>query len=953
MIMGDITICPEDNSKVKYSRRPVVKSDNYTNNLNIIYLNIQSIRNKLFELEALINSYDFEVHIVVLTEHWLVENENSHYNIDSYDAYFVNREKGYGGCAVYVKKTLGSDFIFKEDFFLSNFLVIKLNKLNSHVIVTYRSHYTELDQYIDKVDSLIGRYKNSFVLGDMNIDLLDENNHHKINYLNMLISNGYLNLNKISLEYVTRFASKTILDHFCTDILRPTYFFHVLDTALSDHRMFFLSSNLKPQYEEAVITKTVLDYDQMSIDTIWNEIGNFQTIDTLSNAMTDLITRNTKVIPIKKYKKKHEWMTSEIAETIKTRDYFYKYKQKYPNDENIKSLFDFHKKKLKKLIFDAKANFCSDTIEKDPGNPKTLWSVYKRLMSNSNTSCGKNSIKEIDHNNINYKDETDIANILNEFFVNVTDGLNIPTTNSQTSHIQNSPKNIYTKFSLSPTDTNEIASIINELKGSAATGYDGVSSKFVKKFSNKLSPVLSKLINQSFQTGTFPDSLKKAVITPIFKSGSKTNPTNYRPISVLSVFSKIIETVIKKRLSIFLQNNNVLHSEQYGFEKHSNTSAACMALTDFISKSTDKGKYTACVFIDLRKAFDCVNFEILLEKLNQLQLLQNEIAFFRSYLTDREQSVKIGNKRSSWRKIKKGVQQGSIPGPDLFKLYIDDLARIPLKGRIQLYADDAVIKYAENDENLLRTAILDDLKLIDLWLHENELLMNLGKTKILLFDNKKFQNKIFIHNNVEIEVVNHYNYLGLIIDKALKWQTHIQHIVKKITPYVFLLRRLRKFLNPNQLFMIYSSYILSHVIYLNPIWSNAAQTHLKKIDILLKKSIKFINNFPRLHPTNLLYSERYLSFKNICRYELYMTAFKILNNLIKHNFIINRNFEIHNYNTRNKANYYLSFFRTESQKKNVLYNCLKIYNNLPGDISNINNIVIFKKKIKQYIIENE
>lgn len=162
--------------------------------------------------------------------------------------------------------------------------------------------------------------------------------------------------------------------------------------------------------------------------------------------------------------------------------------------------------------------------------------------------------------------------------------------------------------------------------------------------------------------------------------------------------------------------------------------------------------------------------------------------------------------------------------------------------------------------------------------------------------------------------------------------------------------RIRKVLNSDILYILYSSYILSNITYLNPIWSGSSKIYLNKLDILNKKAIKTINFHPIMYPTNLIYSSRYISFENICKRELYILAYKIINNLIKHNFILNRSIDIHNHNTRNKSNFYLSLFRTDNQKKNCLYNCLKVFNELPNDLKLNINISSFKNKIKEYIL---
>jgi len=229
--------------------------------------------------------------------------------------------------------------------------------------------------------------------------------------------------------------------------------------------------------------------------------------------------------------------------------------------------------------------------------------------------------------------------------------------------------------------------------------------------------------------------------------------------------------------------------------------------------------------------------------------------------------------------------------------------------------------------------------------------LNIAKTKIIFFEHRSLTMRPnFQHRNGVIEVVQSFNYLGLILDAKFNWSNHLQYIIKKIAPYIFILRRLRNYLSMDALYTIYSAYIKSHICYLNPIWNRASQVYLNKLEILHKKSIKIIRQLPIRHPTSMLYTSQYISLKDIGKFELYVLAFKIINNQIKHNFILNRRIELHNHNTRNKKNYYLSLFRTNNQNNNCLFHCLKVYNELPESFKSINNIVEFKCKIKQMIL---
>lgn len=929
-----------------------MKSGEYQTNFNMLYLNIQSLRNKLYNLESLIKTYECDIHIIVLTEIWINEQENQFFNMEGYKSYFSNRVKSYGGVAIYVRENIASNLILKLEFEKSNFLGIYLIEQKIHIFGIYRSHETNINSFLEKMDEISNKYKHSMIFGDFNINLLNKNNQEVMSYVNVLMSNGFIIYNKVTNDFATRIGntSQTIIDHFITDIVKYKYDFHIISTSLSDHKMFFISSKFKPIEEQINKFMTILKYEELAADSTWNKLDSIENFDNLVYELSSLVSKYTRIVPKKRSKEKNDWMTDEIRNAIKIRDSFFKYRKKYPNDEHVNRLFKLHKNKVNRLIAQSKKNFFSKEIERNPTNSKKLWDIYKRAIFNKKNDRSNTHIKglEINGNVVTKKEE--ISELMNEFFINVTREINVDNGPIDYEYLNSFRQNTNFLFDLTPTNSEEISNAINKLKTAAATGFDNISMKFIKKFKERLIPLLVKFINTSFLSSTFPSSLKIAIVTPIFKTGNAKDKTNYRPISVLSAFSKIFEFIIKNRLDNFLVNNQIFHDEQYGFEKNSNTTAACLSLTDFVTKNMDEKLYVGCLFLDLQKAFDCVDYEILQFKLNKLNFNSPQLNFFDSYLTNRKQRVKIGDTLSESKTIVKGVPQGSILGPLLFKIYIDDIARLKLKGLIQLYADDAVLKYAERDEESLKASIMHDLPIIEEWLKKNRLLLNVKKTKILLFENRQCTYPNFSYNGTIIEVVKSFNYLGLQIDSRLKWQDHINHVIKKITPYIFILRRLRNIFNKPVLKIIYSSYILSNIMYLNPIWSNTCQIHLGKLDIVHKKAIKAIHNYPIRISTNNLYSSQYLSLANISKLELYTIAFKIIHNEIKHNFILNRSFEIHNYNTRNKSNFYLTLFRTDRQKNNCLYNSLKLYNELPNEIKEIANYYIYKKKIKELIL---
>ena len=244
-------------------------------------------------------------------------------------------------------------------------------------------------------------------------------------------------------------------------------------------------------------------------------------------------------------------------------------------------------------------------------------------------------------------------------------------------------------------ETNETSRKISSFENKKSTGYDGITTKFLKISSNFISKYISEIINLSIKTGQYPNKLKIAKVIPIYKKGDTNNPSNYRPISILSIINKVFEKVLHKRLSKYLDKFNILYEFQFGFRKGHSTTQALIEITDKIKKGIDNGNSTCGIFIDLCKAFDTVNHDILLNKMHHCGIRGIVHKLFKSYLTNRSQFVQINNQNSTQQSIQCGVPQGSVLGPLLFLLYINDIANCYINGMCRVFTDDTGIFYTK------------------------------------------------------------------------------------------------------------------------------------------------------------------------------------------------------------------------------------------------------------------
>ncbi|CAH2236938.1 jg23386 [Pararge aegeria aegeria] len=247
-------------------------------------------------------------------------------------------------------------------------------------------------------------------------------------------------------------------------------------------------------------------------------------------------------------------------------------------------------------------------------------------------------------------------------------------------------------FVLLNTDIFEVTSIINSLKNTNSIGFDGISIKILKQNKETIASLLVHICNLSFNSGTFPNIFKKSIVTPVYKQGDKNIISNYRPISILPAMSKILERIINKQLVKYLESNNLLANNQYGFRKQRSATDAVFDLVDGVVRHIDDGEKCLAIFLDLAKAFDTVSIPILIQKLEQLGIRGLQLQLLKSYLSNRHQSVKIGNVISRALPINHGVPQGSILAPTLFLIYINELCKLNIaNGKIMSFADDTVL----------------------------------------------------------------------------------------------------------------------------------------------------------------------------------------------------------------------------------------------------------------------
>ena len=388
----------------------------------------------------------------------------------------------------------------------------------------------------------------------------------------------------------------------------------------------------------------------------------------------------------------------------------------------------------------------------------------------------------------------------------------------------------------------EILDIIKAL-ANKSTGPASIPLKLLIIVADLIVLPLCRIINLSFNCGVFPDVLKVAKVIPLHKGGSTQEVNNFRPISLLSIFDKIIEKLMHKRLYHFLEVHNILYENQFGFRKKNSTAHSLIEITEKIKESIDNGMYGCGIFIDLKKAFDTVNHNILLTKLEHYGIRGSVLKWFESYLTNRKQYVFYNGISSDIASITCGVPQGSVLGPLLFLIYINDLPNVSNKLSFFLFADDTNIYYESNNLQELEKTVNKELKLLSLWLNLNRLALNVSKTNFVIFRSTKKpmnHNVILIMNRKAIAQKDHVKYLGVLMDQHLSWKQQILNVSKKISRGIGILAKLRGSMDQKLLINIYYCLVFSHLSYGVEAWGSACETSLKRLHILQNKAVRIL-----------------------------------------------------------------------------------------------------------------
>ena len=631
-----------------------------------------------------------------------------------------------------------------------------------------------------------------------------------------------------------------------------------------------------------------------------------------------------------------EWMTADLLKLCKKKNNLYRAYLKTPSEKN-KQKFKTCRNRFKTLKSATIKQYYSLKLQSCGKNLNAVWKIIKSLIGRSEFGEPCANFLGDDGNYISSSSE--IADSFNKYFSTIGSSLadKIPPTKLSFSDYLRSPA--VHSMSVMPATEAEIISIATNLKTSHSSGIDGVDPCLTKKTIKRIALPLTTLINSSLTLGIFPDELKIAKVIPLFKAGEKFKISNYRPISILNYFSKFFERIMHTRLYSYLSRFSLISNSQYGFRKHHSTYMPLVILLSKITEALDQGKHTIGIFLDLAKAFDTVNHEILLKKLEYYGVRGIQLKWFTSYLSNRLQYVCYNNTKSSITQISCGVPQGSILGPLLFIIYINDLPQVSKLFDCFLFADDT--NFFASGYNL--DTLFDDINhaLVPIfdWFCANKLSLNLKKTNYLIFHhrNRSVQTDscLYIHN-MSINRASSCKFLGVIVDESLTWLDHICHVMKKISRNIGVLSRISYLVDMKTSLMLYYALIFPYISYCNIVWASNYPSRLKPLHVLHKRSIRVMFHIPWRSSCKFKFLEhKILNTYQLNSFQIGMFMYSYANNLLPAPFadLIVKSSDIYSYGLRSASHFRPALARTTLRSFSIGCVGPRLYLSIPSSIT--------------------
>lgn len=858
---------------------------------SIFSLNIRSLPGKWNEFQNFLSTNiakGFKFDILALQEIWSVPGR---FDLPGYSQlHFTVREKGLvnrnagGGVGLWVADSLKFEpipelSIFIPHVFESQFIKVHTGA-NCFKIVgnIYRPNTGKLaciKTFNKTLSGLISKIKNEknlcnrelILVGDSNINLINYELHKDTNdYLEILLSNELLPLVTLPTRISQRSAS--LIDHISTNRNDSSYDVGIIINDLSDHfaTFYIIHDNskekcktiLSKRFSRVMNASNKLKFKNKLENTDWNIVyENFETDSAYNSFLRQLDYCFEASFPIKKENipkrsiPLNPWMTKGLLISRRKKELLYRKQLRSPLPESIASYKSFNNL-YNRLCRAAKKQYYHSKFTEFSMDGKKTWQLVNTVLGRTFNKCTLPE-KFVSNGKV-LSGDYEIAEGFNNFFSDIGPSLANKIPESKLSFADFLNNRVDNSFTFQNVTPEVLLFALDKMKNKNSSGNDNISTNLLKYSIDPLILPLCHLYNLSFKSGVVPMSLKTAKCIPIFKSGDPGDFSNYRPISLLSTFAKLQEKIVAIQMIRFLNKFKILYEHQYGFRAKHNTQHPLVQFLGKINDSLNRNtpEYTLGIFIDLKKAFDTCDKNILLAKLNHYGFRGTVNCWFHSYLSNRRQYTVINETSSSMREMNCGVPQGSILGPLLFVLLINDLSNSSRLLFVLLFADDTTLQLSSSNIKELFKIANKELNVVSDWFKANKLTLNVNKTKYILFRKQNMtpnlNNLSLIIDNSEIERIgkdckdNSFKFVGVHIDEFLSWKDHIKHVNSKLASSTFALSKVRNVLPEKTKLLIYNSLFRSHLEYCIIAWGKSNNSQMSKLQSLQKKCLRYVAN---------------------------------------------------------------------------------------------------------------
>ena len=885
-----------------------------------------------------------------------------------------------GGLCVYIKdiykaSVIGNLSNISENSFQQLWLKVICKKLKSFLLCTvYRPPNTPISflEILSKsfMDSLLVGSE-VVILGDLNCNVLED--CYEGRALTEFCST--FNLTQL-VESPTRVTetSKSIIDIVLTTNKDFVENCVVKSSSISDHNLVCFNLKLKaPRPRHSYVTiRSYKNYDRdnflVDLSRVpFHMVYFFESLDDQVDAFNCLFLEVLDVYaPFKRIKIKsrpNPFITQEIKQLMKTRDLWHK-TAKRTSDRLHWNAYRFFRQEVKREIRLAEKAYVRTELQNSKGNSNAIWKVINRCLPRKGAP-------------LKTENPLSLSKTFNEFYTSVgkatADKARLIAREfgfSPSGHglLHNYANDVHENdhrelFMFSAVTESLVENIVNGLPSNKAPGADKITSRVLKDSLPAILPIITHLFNKSFATGTFARSWKMAEVIPVPKSGDFNEPVNTRPISLLPILSKVCERLAHRQFVDFLNRSGKISKFQSGNRELHSTETALLQFTDDILKNMDEKKVSLIVLLDMSKAFDSIQHERLLMKLHKIGISTAAWTWFESYLTKRSQFVRIEDAISDPLPLNFGVPQGSILGPVLFTVYVNDLLSVPKHCKSSGYVDDTKIflSLPPRDITDASNALNQDLLEISRWCCENSLLINPDKTKFLVIATPQLLRNLprlsITILGKEIEPVSVARDLGVYIDQTLNYNEHISKLVSNCVHKLVQINRIKHLLDRKSLLLMINAFVFSKLFYCSTVWGNTSKSNIKKLQLVQNFAGKIVLGLKKFdHISQGLKSLGWLSIEDKLRLNTAVMVHKCLQHRVpiylKDKFVYRS--QVHNRQLRSVDNNELNLphCRLSTGQRSFAFRGAKVWNSLPLDLKLTSSLRTFKKNVCELLVNN-